>query len=91
VLVAALVAARTCASADQKISADEAVELAREEASFEPCPEIQCEQSRFIQRGIPPRAFWLVGLADELDADGRPTKTENFLVDVSTGQVRRAS
>jgi hypothetical protein len=90
VLLAALVAARTCASADRDISADEAVELARAEVSFEPCPEIQCEQRRFVQRGIPPRAYWGVVFADELDADGRPTRTESFLVDASTGVVSRA-
>ena len=87
VLVAALIAARTCASADRNISADEAVELAREEASFEPCPEIRCAQRRFVQRGIPPRAFWGVVLAPALDAEGVPTRTESFLVDVSTGEV----
>jgi hypothetical protein len=89
VLLAAIVSARTCGASDQNISATEAVELAREQASFEPCPEIQCAQRRFVQRGIPPRAFWLVGLAAELDAEGRPTKTESFLVDVTTGEVTR--
>jgi hypothetical protein len=89
VLLAALLAARTCASADRNVSADEAVELARAQASFEPCPEIQCSQRRFVQRGIPPRAYWGVVFADELDADGRPTRTESFLVDASTGAVSR--
>jgi hypothetical protein len=89
VLLLALLAARTCASADRNISAEEAVELAREEVSFEPCPEIQCAQRRFVQRGIPPRAYWGVVFADELDAEGRPARTESFLVDVVTGEVRR--
>jgi hypothetical protein len=90
ILLAALVAARTCGSADRNVDADEAVELALAEASFEPCPEIQCRQRRFVQRGIPPRGFWLVGLAAELDTDGRPTRTESFLVDTVTGDVRPA-
>jgi hypothetical protein len=89
VLLAAVVSARTCGATDQNVSAAEAVELAREEASFEPCPEIQCAQRRFVQRGIPPRAFWLVGLAAVLDDEGRPTRTESFLVDVTTGEVTR--
>jgi hypothetical protein len=89
VLVAALVAARTCGSADRRVSADEAVALAQEQAGFEPCPEIQCTQRRFVQRGIPPRAFWGVVLAPALDADGVPIRTETFLVDVSTGEVTR--
>jgi hypothetical protein len=65
------------------------VELAREEVSFEPCPEIQCAQRRFVQRGIPPRSYWGVVFVDELDAEGRPTRTESFLVDASTGDVTR--
>jgi hypothetical protein len=89
VLLLALLAARTCASADRNISAEEAVELAREEVSFEPCPEIQCAQRRFVQRGIPPRAFWGVVFADEIDADGEPTRVESFLVDASTGEVTK--
>jgi hypothetical protein len=89
VLLAALVAARTCGSADRNIDADEAVELALEEASFEPCPEIQCRQRRFVPRGIPPRPFWGVVLVEELDAEGAPTRTESFLVDASTGEVTR--
>jgi hypothetical protein len=66
------------------------VELAKAEASFEPCPEIQCQQRRFIQRGIPPRPYWGVVLAEELDADGEPTRVESFLVDAQTGDVTRA-
>jgi len=84
------VSARTCGSSQGEIDGDEAVELARAEATFEPCAEIQCQQRRFVQRGIPPRAYWGVVLADELDAEGRPTRTESFLVDVQTGDVRRA-
>jgi hypothetical protein len=57
--------------------------------SFEPCPQVQCEQRRFVQRGIPPRAYWGVVLARELGADGRPVRTETFLVDAITGDVTR--
>lgn len=63
------------------------MELARQEVSFDPCPEIRCAQRRFVQRGIPPRAYWGVVFADELDAEGVPTRTESFLVDASTGEV----
>ena len=82
-------AARTCASADRNISAEEAVELARAEVGFEPCPELRCQQRRFVQRGIPPRAYWGVVLAPALDEDGVPTRTASFLVDASTGEVTR--
>ena len=89
VLVAALVVARTCGSADRNVTQEEAIEIAKENAAFEPCPEQQCVQIRFIQRGIPVQAYWGVVLSDELDDDGQPNRIESFLVDVSTGDVSR--
>jgi hypothetical protein len=89
VLVAALVVARTCGSADRNVTQEEAIEIAKENAAFEPCPEQQCVQIRFIQRGIPVQAYWGVVLSDELDDDGRPNRIESFLIDVSTGNVSR--
>jgi hypothetical protein len=89
VLGIAVVATRTCASQDREIDAEEAVELARAEASFEPCTEPACEQRRLVPRGIPPRQYWAVVLAPALDASGVPTRTESFLVDATTGEVRR--
>jgi hypothetical protein len=89
VLVAAFVASRSCGATDRDVSADEAIELAHAEASFEPCSQNACDQARFVQRGIPPRGFWLVGLAAELDAEGRPIRTASFLVNAVTGEVTR--
>ena len=88
VLLAAFVSTRACA-ADRNVSSDEAIELAKENASFEPCPEVPCAQSRYVQRGIPPRAYWGVVLYEKLDAEGRPTNHESFLVDTITGDVSR--
>jgi hypothetical protein len=87
VLLAALVATRTCGSANMNVSQEEAIELAKEEASFEPCAGQLCVQVRYVQRGIPVRGYWGVVLADELDANGVPVRTEDFLVDVTTGVV----
>jgi hypothetical protein len=87
VLLVAVAAARTCASANRNVSDDEAIELAKDEASFEPCAERLCVQVRYLQRGIPVRGYWLVGLAPALDEDGNPVRAENFLVDVATGEV----
>jgi hypothetical protein len=89
VLGLALIAARTCASAGREITYEEAIEIAKENASFEPCSDVRCEQARFIQRGIPPRAYWGVVLSKKLDARGQPTKIESFLVDAATGAVSR--
>jgi hypothetical protein len=89
VLLVALVAARSCASSDPDISAEEAREIARENASFEPCADVRCQQARFVPRGIPPRHYWGVVLSEELNEDGRPTRTESFLIDATTGEVSR--
>jgi hypothetical protein len=88
-LVAALVVARTCGSADKNVSQEEAVEIAAERAGFEPCPEEPCRQIRYVQRGIPTRAYWAVVLSDEIDEEGQPNRIASFLIDVSTGEVSR--
>jgi hypothetical protein len=87
VLGVALIAARTCASAGRDITSDEAKQIAIEHASFVPCADDRCKRAQFVQRGIPPRPFWVVGLAERLDANGQPTRTESFLVDAATGEV----
>jgi hypothetical protein len=40
-----------------------------------------------VQRGIPVRAYWAVVLADKLNDQGRPNRTQSFLIDVTTGDV----
>jgi hypothetical protein len=89
VLVGALLVSRTCGSNNQEISQEEAIEIAKDNAAFEPCPEQQCVQIRFIQRGIPVQAYWGVVLSDELDDEGQPNRIESFLIDVVTGDVSR--
>ena len=89
-LLAALAVSRTCGAHDEEISQDEAVALATEQASFTPCEERGCVVVRAVQRGIPTRLFWLIGLAEDLGEDGRPTRAQNFLVDAETGDVTRA-
>lgn len=89
VLGAAFVATRSCASTDHNISSEEAIEIATDSASFEPCSQALCAQSRYIQRGIPPRGYWGVVLAPKLEENGQPTTIERFLVDAATGDVSR--
>ena len=89
VLLVALGVARSCASGRDDISQDEAVELAIEAASFEPCPQEACRQVRYLQQGVPPVGYWGVVLSEELDAQGRPTKVESFLVNARSGEVTR--
>jgi hypothetical protein len=52
-----------------------------------PCDEPQCVQVRFLQRGIPVRGFWLVGLRSTLDDDDPDLRIQSLLVDVQTGAV----
>jgi len=83
------VVARTCGSNNREISQDEAIEIAKESASFEPCPQLQCVQIRYVPRGIPVRGYWGVVLSDTLDSDGQPNRIESFLIDVQTGETAR--
>lgn len=89
VLLAAFAVARTCGSANQNVTQEEAIEIAKERASFEPCSAASCIQIRYLQRGIPPRAFWAVVLGDDLGPDRRPRRVESFLISVQTGAVSR--
>ena len=89
VLAAALLVARTCGSSRGDVSREEAVALAREEATFQPCSDQRCVRVVNVPRGLPQRRYWLVGLAERLDEDGDPVQFENFLVDTATGEVTR--
>ena len=88
-LLFTLLVSKTCASNQDEISSQEAVELAMEQASFVPCPEERCRQVRHVPQGIPPVDYWGVVLSERLDAEGQPTRTESFLVNASTGEVTR--
>ncbi len=90
VLVAALAVARTCGSSNQEVSQEEAIEIATAEAGFEPCSETGCVLVRALRQGIPSRLYWVVGLAERLDAQGRPIQTKTYLVDVMTGQATQS-
>jgi hypothetical protein len=72
------------------ITQDEAIEIAVEYVGFEPCDAPICIQIRYLQRGIPIRGYWLVGLAQAVGKSGRPVGTESVLVDVETGAVTPA-
>ncbi|MFO7573471.1 MAG: hypothetical protein R6W48_12855 [Gaiellaceae bacterium] len=90
ILGVALAVARTCGAHEEKVSQDEAVEIAKESASFTPCTQAGCVVVRAVQQGIPPRLVWIVGLAESLGADEKPTRVQNFIVDAATGEISRA-
>jgi hypothetical protein len=87
VLVAALVAARTCASADKNVTQEEAMEIAIAHAPFEPCPEKRCRQIKYLNQGIPVVGYWGIVLSERLDEDGRPNRIASYLVNASTGAI----
>lgn len=82
VLLAAVLFSRSCGSADRQISQERAVVIARRHTPFT----AEKMQIRFLQQGIPPRAMWAVSLYD-VDAAGRPTRTNVVLVDAKTGAI----
>ena len=89
VLLAAAGVARSCGSHGATISQAEAVEIAKENADLTPCAQTGCVMVRAVQRGLPTRVVWIVGLAEDLDASGTPTRVENFLIDARTGELTR--
>jgi hypothetical protein len=82
VIAAAFVASKSCGSTEHAVSQDEAIEIAREKATFEP----DRVQIRFVQRGIPVRGFWAVSLYTQ-DAEGIPDRVKVVLVDAETGEI----
>ena len=86
VLAAAALVANTCASQDKNVTSEEAIELATEQAPFEPCAEDGCVKVSYVQRGIPVVGYWAVGLRESLD---RTARVEHFFVNVTTGAVTR--
>ena len=89
VLLAALAFARTCGSREDQLSKEEAISIAEKNASYVPCDETGCVVVRAVNQGIPVRLFWIVGLAEDIGASGKPTRVENFLIDAETGEVTR--
>ncbi len=85
VLGAAVLLSHGCASSGRDIKQDEAVVLAKKEASFKP----DRYQVRFLQRGVPPHPYWGVSLYD-LGPNGMPSRVELYLVDATTGVVTLA-
>ncbi len=87
-LVFTLLVSKTCASNPDEVTQQEAVEIAVEAASFEPCEQQICRQVRYLNQGLPPVGFWGVVLSESI-VNGRPTRTESFLVNAESGAVSK--
>jgi hypothetical protein len=83
VLGLAFLVARGCAGTDREVTPDEATEIARSEAAFEP----ERVQVRFVQQGVPPRGYWAVSFSTVAE-NGRIDRVQVVLVDAETGEVR---
>jgi hypothetical protein len=90
-LAFALLVSKSCASNSNDISQQEAVDLAVAHASFTPCEREVCRQVRYLNQGIPPVGYWGVVLSESVNAQGRPSRTQSFLVNATTGEVTRKS
>jgi hypothetical protein len=66
----------------KKIRKDEALAIARPHVDFEP----NGHQIRFLQRGIPPRGFWIVTYYIR-GALGSYQRVTTVFVDASSGEV----
>jgi len=82
VLLAALIASRSCASRETEVSRDDAIAIAREEVDYEP----DCARARFLPRGFQSRPTWAVSLVT-VGAGGRLERVTVVIVDGRTGAV----
>jgi len=85
VLAVALLYTRGCQDPSRPITSDQAIELARAEVTFTP----DRYSVRFLQQGIPPRAYWGVSFVED-GPNGAVAQVEVYLVDAKTGDVRPA-
>jgi hypothetical protein len=87
-LLFTLLVSKTCASNPDDVTQQEAVDLAIAEASFTPCEREICRQVRYLNQGVPPAGYWGVVLSERV-VNGRPNRTESFLVNAATGEVSK--
>jgi hypothetical protein len=82
VLGLAFVAARACANADPDVSQEQAIEIARGVAAFEP----DGTQIRFVRQGIPqPIGVWAVSMYQGTAV--QPTRYQVVTVNATTGEI----
>ncbi len=81
VLGIALLASRSCAGGDERVTREQALESARAVAIFEP----DDVQVRFLRRGLPSRPYWIVSMYKGTYRN--PTVVQVVVVDAATGDV----
>jgi hypothetical protein len=81
VLAVALVASRSCAGGEEKVTKEDAVATARAAAVFEP----DDLQVRFLRKGLPSRPYWIVSMYQGTFRE--PTRVQVVTVDAITGEI----
>ena len=83
VLAAAFVFAQTCQKDQVRVSKAQAIEIARDEVSFDP----QRTQIRMLRQGLGSEPFWIVSLSIPGEREGTFRRIALVRVDANSGKV----
>jgi hypothetical protein len=83
VLVAAFVFAQTCQKDQVRVSKEQAIQIARQQVSFEP----EQTQIRLLRQGVGSKPFWIVSLSVPGDREGTFERIAFVHVDANSGKV----
>jgi hypothetical protein len=86
VLAAAFVFAQTCQKDEVRVSKQQALEIARDEVSFEP----ERTQIRMLRQGLGSKPFWIVSLSIPGEREGTFRRIAVVRVDANSGKVADA-
>ena len=83
VLVAAFAVAQTCQKDQLRVSKEQAIEIARDEVSFDP----ERTQIRMLRQGLGSRPFWIVSLSIPGEREDTFRRLAVVRVDANSGKV----
>jgi peptidase YpeB-like protein len=83
VLVAAFVFAQTCQKDQVRVSEEQAIQIARDQVSFEP----ERTQIRMLRQGLNSKPFWIVSLSIPGETEGTFRRIAVVRVDANNGKV----
>jgi peptidase YpeB-like protein len=83
VLVAAFVFAQTCQKDQVRVSEEQAIQIARDQVSFEP----ERTQIRMLRQGLNSKPFWIVSLSIPGETEGTFRRIAVVRVDANSGKV----
>jgi hypothetical protein len=83
VLVAAFVFAQTCQKDQVRVSEEQAIQIARDEVSFEP----ERTQIRMLRQGLNSKPFWIVSLSIPGETEDTFERLAVVRIDANSGRV----